>query len=60
MSLSSEYFYKLVEDTRKRVENSNQLSKEEKENVVVCGYGHIGDGNLHLNISIPGYKNDDL
>lgn len=26
----------------------------------MCGYGHIGDGNLHLNISIPGYKNEEL
>ena len=60
MSLSSEFFYKLVEDTRIRVEKSDKLSKEEKEKVVVCGYGHIGDGNLHLNISIPGYQNDDL
>lgn len=23
----------------------------------MTGYGHIGDGNLHLNISIPGYEN---
>jgi D-lactate dehydrogenase (cytochrome) len=21
--------------------------------IVVCGYGHVGDGNLHLNVSIP-------
>lgn len=24
------------------------------------GYGHIGDGNLHLNVSIPGYDNPAL
>lgn len=23
--------------------------------VQVMGYGHVGDGNLHLNISAPGY-----
>jgi FAD/FMN-containing dehydrogenase len=26
----------------------------------VIGYGHIGDGNLHLNVSIPGYNNTEL
>jgi D-lactate dehydrogenase (cytochrome) len=28
--------------------------------VIVTGYGHIGDGNLHLNISIPGYEDNSL
>lgn len=60
MSLSSEYFYKLVEDTKKRIQSSTNLSNEEKEKTIVCGYGHIGDGNLHLNVSIPGYQNEDL
>ena len=23
----------------------------------VVGYGHLGDGNLHLNISVPQYDN---
>lgn len=26
----------------------------------VTGYGHIGDGNVHLNVCIPGYDNTDL
>jgi D-lactate dehydrogenase (cytochrome) len=26
----------------------------------VTGYGHIGDGNVHLNVCIPGYENTDL
>jgi FAD/FMN-containing dehydrogenase len=26
----------------------------------LTGYGHIGDGNVHLNICIPGYDNHDL
>lgn len=24
------------------------------------GHGHVGDGNLHLNITVPGYENVDL
>jgi len=24
------------------------------DGVLACGYGHLGDGNLHLNVSIPG------
>jgi FAD/FMN-containing dehydrogenase len=26
----------------------------------VTGYGHIGDGNLHLNISLKGYEDENL
>jgi FAD/FMN-containing dehydrogenase len=26
----------------------------------VTGYGHIGDGNVHLNVCTPGYDNHDL
>jgi len=28
--------------------------------LVTVGYGHIGDGNLHLNISLPGYQDKSL
>ncbi len=26
----------------------------------MTGYGHIGDGNVHLNVCTPGYDNHDL
>jgi len=26
---------------------------EDAGGVLVCGYGHVGDGNLHLNVSVP-------
>lgn len=26
---------------------------EDAGGILVCGYGHVGDGNLHLNVSIP-------
>ena len=28
--------------------------------MVTVGYGHVGDGNLHLNCSVPGYKDKDF
>jgi hypothetical protein len=36
--------YALVEDVRARLA---QVS----EDIYVCGYGHFGDGNLHLNVA---------
>ena len=36
------------------------LSQEEKDQVCTVGYGHVGDGNLHLNWSIPAAENTDL
>ncbi|XVE82548.1 hypothetical protein DITRI_Ditri16bG0014100 [Diplodiscus trichospermus] len=45
LSLPVEKMYNLVDDMRVRLGN---LAK-------VVGYGHLGDGNLHLNISAPQY-----
>jgi D-2-hydroxyglutarate dehydrogenase len=42
-SLPVRHMYDLVEEVRNRV----------GENALVTGYGHMGDGNLHLNISVP-------
>ena len=36
------------------------MTQSEKDSIDVTGYGHIGDGNLHLNICVPGYDNIDL
>jgi len=44
-----------VEETRNKIENSEHFSRAEKNSILIVGYGHIGDGNLHLNITIPGY-----
>jgi len=55
VSLHSKDFYKLVEETRNVIKNSSEFTQSEREQVLTTGYGHIGDGNLHLNVSIPGY-----
>jgi FAD/FMN-containing dehydrogenase len=60
VSLSSDHFYKLVEETRQKIRMSDKLSNPEKDSITTFGYGHIGDGNLHLNITIPGYKDESL
>ncbi|KAJ0040848.1 hypothetical protein Pint_28378 [Pistacia integerrima] len=46
LSLPVEKMYDLVEEMRLRL---GQTAK-------VIGYGHLGDGNLHLNISAPQYN----
>lgn len=50
VSLPVDEMYSLVEDMRKRVAHV--------EGVKVVGYGHVGDGNLHLNISSPTYREE--
>jgi D-2-hydroxyglutarate dehydrogenase len=52
LSLPTEQFYECVEVMKKRFINNPE--------VTVCGYGHVGDGNLHLNISAPTYKDEYL
>jgi len=44
VSLPSEYYYDLVDVMRGRID---------KNEATVIGYGHMGDGNLHLNIVSP-------
>ncbi|KAK9113051.1 hypothetical protein Scep_020570 [Stephania cephalantha] len=50
LSLPVEKMYGLVEEMRLRLGQSAK----------VVGYGHLGDGNLHLNISTPEYDDSVL
>ncbi|GMP27316.1 hypothetical protein CsSME_00003359 [Camellia sinensis var. sinensis] len=50
LSLPVEKMYDLVEEMRIRLGPA----------VKVVGYGHLGDGNLHLNISLPEYDDTVL
>jgi FAD/FMN-containing dehydrogenase len=58
--LPAEHYYKCVEETKKVIANSSLLSETEKASIMTVGYGHVGDGNLHLNVSLHGYDNEDL
>eukprot|EP00750_Incisomonas_marina_P030018 INCI7256.11.p2 GENE.INCI7256.11~~INCI7256.11.p2 ORF type:complete len:386 (-),score=57.82 INCI7256.11:3120-4277(-) len=51
MSLKLPKMYDLVEDTRRQVQT---IGNDDNSDVLVCGYGHLGDGNLHLNVNTPG------
>jgi FAD/FMN-containing dehydrogenase len=60
VSLGSSDFYKIVEETKKLYMRSTDFTAAEKDSIRTVGYGHIGDGNLHLNVSIPGHEDKDL
>ncbi|KAJ4395356.1 D-lactate ferricytochrome c oxidoreductase [Neurospora sp. IMI 360204] len=48
--------YQLVEDTKARVEEAGLLGDTDEHPVrAVVGYGHMGDANLHLNVSTRRY-----
>ena len=48
--------YTLVEDTRVRMEEAGLIGDTDSHPVKdVVGYGHMGDSNLHLNVSVRRY-----
>lgn len=49
ISLPLKDLYRAVEDTRERL-------KDDKDVIRIVGYGHVGDGNLHLNITTTKYE----
>ncbi|KAL2164668.1 hypothetical protein VTH06DRAFT_3885 [Thermothelomyces fergusii] len=52
VSIPLKELYRLVEDTRARVEAAGLLGDTDESPVrAVVGYGHMGDANLHLNVS---------
>ncbi|KAH6624432.1 hypothetical protein B0J18DRAFT_178100 [Chaetomium sp. MPI-SDFR-AT-0129] len=52
VSIPLKELYQLVEDTRARVDEAGLLGDEDEFPVrAVVGYGHMGDANLHLNVS---------
>jgi len=57
VSLSNDSYYECVKATRDLVEKSNLKNKDK---LVTTGFGHIGDGNLHVNVSLPGYEDKEL
>jgi D-2-hydroxyglutarate dehydrogenase len=50
LSVPIKSFYRIVEDLRARLGNA----------AVVVAYGHLGDGNVHLNVSAPKYDEQVL
>jgi D-2-hydroxyglutarate dehydrogenase len=52
-SLPHENYYEMVAATRERV-------TAEIPDAVVVGFGHVGDGNVHLNIVLPGARRGEV
>ena len=60
VSLQPEDFYRIVEETRKAISIAPNMTEEERDSIFTGGYGHIGDGNLHLAVICRGYEDKDL
>ncbi|KAK9386325.1 hypothetical protein V1515DRAFT_605164 [Lipomyces mesembrius] len=59
VSIPLDELYQLVEDTRGRIQEFGHDIGTEGSNVVnVVGYGHLGDGNLHLNVAVKQYDKE--
>jgi len=56
VSIPLKEMYQLVDDTRARIEEAGLIGDTDQHPVVeVVGYGHMGDSNLHLNVSTRYY-----
>jgi len=60
ISLPASHYYQIVDDVRTLIHESDEFSKGEKEMILPNGHGHVGDGNLHLNVVLPGYEDKSL
>lgn len=60
VSLPLPVMWDLVKATEQRLSELNLLSKTDSSKPVyaVVGYGHIGDGNLHLNVCVREYTKE--
>lgn len=60
VSLPSKHYYRLVEETKRLCQEHPDFTEEERSQILAVGYGHVGDGNVHLNVAIPGYSNTEF
>ncbi|KAG0341009.1 hypothetical protein BG004_006183 [Podila humilis] len=57
ISMPVPVFYQMVEDMRDRLQNAGAIGEGRPVKSVI-GYGHVGDGNLHLNVAAHGYTKE--
>ncbi|AMD20103.1 HCL048Wp [Eremothecium sinecaudum] len=57
VSLPLKDLYSLVEAANEELDKKGLMSMEDSSKPVITsiGYGHLGDGNLHLNVAVRGY-----
>ena len=59
LSIPIAELYQLVDDTRERMHKAGLVGDDDSFPVVdVVGYGHMGDGNLHLNVPTRRYDKE--
>ncbi|ODV57916.1 D-lactate dehydrogenase ASCRUDRAFT_40178 [Ascoidea rubescens DSM 1968] len=59
VSIPIQDLYRLVEDVKVRLSDFNLIGETEEFPVKdAIGYGHIGDGNLHLNVAVRRYSKE--
>ncbi|EYE95524.1 FAD-binding oxidoreductase [Aspergillus ruber CBS 135680] len=59
VSIPLNELYQLVEDCRERLTQMGFVGDDESKPVrAVVGYGHMGDSNLHLNVSVRQYNKE--
>ncbi|KAG0082726.1 hypothetical protein BGZ92_011452 [Podila epicladia] len=57
ISMPVPVLYQMVEDMRYRLEKAGAVGDGKLVKSVI-GYGHVGDGNLHLNVAAHGYNKE--
>ncbi|KAG0034569.1 hypothetical protein BGZ81_004113 [Podila clonocystis] len=57
ISMPVPVLYQMVEDMRDRLEKAGAVGDGKLVKSVI-GYGHVGDGNLHLNVAAHGYSKE--
>ena len=55
-----EDYYDVVEATKEAIQKTDQLSNKEKQLVSTYGFGHMADGDIHINICVEGHENREL
>lgn len=58
VSLPLKDLYSLVEAANEQLIKANLLGDVPKPVIKAVGYGHVGDGNLHLNVAVREYNKD--
>ncbi|QLG74279.1 hypothetical protein HG535_0G01630 [Zygotorulaspora mrakii] len=56
VSLPLKHLYSLVEAANARLSEAALLGDAPKPVIQAVGYGHVGDGNLHLNVAVREYN----
>ncbi len=53
-------YYDVVEETRRAIETNPDITNQEKSLITTYGFGHMADGDIHINICVEGHHNSEL